>query len=65
MCAIADLAVAVPSLDLEYDGLGVDLDDSRKGADLAADRSRSEVTDIHVHADADEALWQMRCDGGA
>src|ERR1700754_1053329 len=65
MSAIADLAVAVPSLDVEYDAPGIDLDDSRTGTDLVADWSRSEVTDLHVHANADEALWQMRSDGGA
>ncbi len=65
MGAIANLAVAVPGLDLEHHALGVDLEDLRNGTDLAADRSCGEVTDFHVHADADEAIRQMRCDGGA
>src|SRR5260370_7635278 len=41
MGAIADLAVALPGLDLEHHALGVDLDDARNGADRAADRRRS------------------------
>src|SRR6267154_1333670 len=62
--AIADLAVAVPGLDLEHHAPGVDLHHSRNGTDLAAYRRRGEVTDFHVHADADKTLRQMRCDGG-
>ena len=59
MGAIADLAVAVPGLDLEYHALGINLDDARDGANGAADRGCSEVTDFHVHADADKARWQI------
>ena len=65
MGAVTDLAVAVPGLDLEHHALAVDLDHARNGADGAADRRCGEVTDFHVHADADEALRQMRSDGGA
>src|SRR5882757_6807714 len=61
MGASADLAVAVPGLDLEHHAPGVDLEDSRDGTDLAADRSCGEMTDFHVHADADEVIRQMRC----
>src|ERR1700738_2029829 len=65
MGAIADLAVAVPGLDLEHHALWVDPDDARNGANGAANRSCGEVADFHVHADADEALRQMRSDRGA
>src|SRR6476660_8568835 len=61
---IADLAVAVPGFDVEHHALWLDLDDARNGANGAANRSCGEVSDFHVHADADEALRQMRGDGG-
>src|SRR5260370_24071177 len=63
--AIADLAVAVPGLDLEHHALWINLDNARNGANAAADRRCREVADFHVHADAHKTLRQVRSDGGA
>src|ERR1700722_13281594 len=65
MGAVADFAAAIPSLDLEYNAFGADLDDARNRADRPAHGSCGEVADLDVHADADETCRQMRSDGVA
>ena len=51
--------VAIPGLELKHDALAVDLTPPRNGTDRAADRRCGEMTDFHVHADADKARWQI------
>jgi hypothetical protein len=46
MRAVADLAVAVPGLDLEHHALGVDLGQAGRGVDGAADGRGGEATDL-------------------
>ena len=65
MGAVTNLAVVIPGLDLKHHALAVDLNHPRNGTDCAADRRRGEMTDFHVHANADEARRQMRGDRGA
>src|SRR5260370_41804635 len=65
MAALADLALALKSFDLETDHPALDCDHPCCGPHQRADRRRGEVADINLGADRDPARLEIRVDGVA